>query len=312
MRTVFFAFLLLFFPTGHASAVFYNNSETIEIGDGELPEPPVESGGNEGGGGGSTGGESGSTGSTSGSSGGGGSSGGSGAGEGGTTGGTGGTGETGGGGGDEEELQELITLLTEAGALLGGMSNGGGSGSSGLGSVGGSSGGAGESIRVIGAKVRDAFQNNFDLKELLQYWKRGSGEPSANEYGLIAASTAIRDSNVQEVSFTAEKFEIVYRSRGYLLIVIPWSFSVRVGVVPDASVRDERIQVKLPWYSFFVRKFFTTNGLKQDIDEVIEKTKSDNPRAVDGTALVFEAVALFLKNKVGTVSDSVILGTNPK
>lgn len=307
-----FVIVSLVVPTHFASAIFYNNSEVIEIGDGEPPEPLVESGGNGNGStGGSAGGETAGAGSGTGSS-----SGGSGGGGGGIpTGGAGSPGDTGDDFEDTEKLNELVTLLTEAGALLGGLSGSGSSGALSVasGGVGSSASGAGGiSVRVIGAKVRETLQNNLDLKDLLQYWKRGKGAPSAGEYGLIAASTAVRDSNVQEVSFTASKFEIAYRSRGYLLIVIPWSFSVRVGVVPAASALDERVQVKLPWYGFFVRKFFTTNGLKKDINEIIDKTKKDNPKAEDGTALVFEAVALFLKNKVGTVSNSVILGVEPR
>lgn len=310
-----FVLVSLVVPLHFASAIFYNNSEVIEIGDGVLPEPPVESGGNEnesgnGGTGGSVGGTGGGSGgaeSGSGSSGGGGTSEGAGTGQGSE--GAEGLGDS---TGESEKIDELVTLLTEAGALLGGLGGGSGtlSGVPGGGSSASDAGGI--SVRVIGAKVREALQNNLDLKELLQYWKRGSGAPGVNEYGLIAASTAIRDSNVQEVSFTASKFEILYRSRGYLLIVIPWSFSVRVGVVPEASALDERVQVRLPWYSFFVRKFFTVNGLKKDISEVIEKTKNDAAGKEDGTALVFEAVALFLKKKVGTVSNSVILGTEPR
>lgn len=300
-----FLFFITIMPVHFVSAVFYNNSETIEIGDGELPELPVESGGSGGGTSGASAGSSSAGASTGGSAGGG-----SGGSFPSSTEETSDNEETGTGGtdsGNETADQKLISILSESGALLGGMSGG-----AGVSSSGGAAGSGAVSVRIIGSKVREAFQNNFDLKELLQYWKRGKGAPGANEYGLIAASTAIRDSNVQEVSFTASKFEIVYRSRGYLLAVIPWSFPVRVGVVPEATALNDRVTIKLPWYSFFVRKFFTINGLKGDIDEVVEKTKLDAQGASDGTALVFEAVATFLKKKVGTVSDSVVLGVTPK
>ena len=328
------AFVCVFFlvQTNSVSAIFYNNSEVIEIGDGLPPEPSEEegvggtSGEGEGGagdtGGGDTGGSStggsgtGSSGGSSGTSGNGSSESGSSSGSSSSTGGESST--PGSGSGDVTE-DDVIETLIESGALSGidsgslGSVSGSGAGSGGSGSTAGSGGSIGGSlnVRIVGAKVRSALQGNLDLKELLQYWKRGTsgGSATAREYGLIAASTALRDSNVQEVSFTASKFEIVYRSRGYLLAIIPWSFPVRVAVVPEAASSADRVQVRLPWYRFFVRKFFTASGLVRDVDAVVQKAKADNADLdVDGKAVVFDAVSIFLKKKVGTIEDSLILG----
>ncbi|OGG60568.1 hypothetical protein A2765_05295 [Candidatus Kaiserbacteria bacterium RIFCSPHIGHO2_01_FULL_56_24] len=297
--------VLLLIPAGHASAVFYNNTETIEIGDGGLPEPSpdsTEDTGTSGGSGGSssTGGSSSGVGSSGGSSGGG-----SSAGSGTTTPSVSGTS----GAGDSSDEDDLIDALLAGGALSGVSSSGSASGAAGS---AGASAGSNFSVRVIGAKVRQALSADIDLQEILTYWRRGKGRASERDLGLIAASTALRDSNVQEVSFTASSFEIVYRSRGYLVAVLPWSFPVRLTVVPDAPVIEERVRVKLPWYRFFVRKFFTVSGLQRDINELLTKTKNESPDSDIGTPLLFEATAQFLRTKVGTVADSVLLGIEPR
>jgi hypothetical protein len=294
---IFLILILLLMPTGYASAVFYNNTETIEIGDGELPEESPDSTQDTGtSGSGSSGSSSGGSSSGGGSSGGGGSA---------SVSGDAGTGSD-----DEEDSnsdeENVLDALIQSGALSGIGGPGSGSGA-------GTGAGSAFSIRIIGAKVRQALSADIDLQEILTYWRKGKGKASDADLGLIAASTALRDSNVQEVSFTASSFEIVYRSRGYLLAVLPWSFPVRLTVVPEAPVVEERVRVKLPWYRFFVRKFFTVGGLQRDIDELLTKTKNENTDSdIDGTPLLFAATTDFLRRKVGTVADSVLLGIEPQ
>lgn len=203
---------------------------------------------------------------------------------------------------DESSEDEILSLLEKSGALTNTLGGG-------LGSVGGTAGGAGGegSLRIVARSVRETLAEHFDLKEFLGFWRRASDSGlGGREYGLIAASTILRDSDVQEILFTASKVEITYRSRGYLLAVIPWTFPVTVGITPTASILEDRITVKLPWYRFFVREFFTVSGLQRELDEVLQTTLKDpQNQGDDVTALVFETTISFLKRKVGTVSDTV-------
>ena len=295
MRVVLFILLILI-PMGYASAVFYNNTETIEIGDGELPpEQSPDSTTDTGTSGGPASGWTGGTQTSTGSSGGNQSDGSDD-----TSPDSGNSGEN----EDNDPEDDVISALIESGAL---------SGQSLIDGVSGSSLGAGEgagiSIRVIGAKVRQAFANNLNLKDFLNYWRKGSGKASEKDLSLIAASTALRDANVQEISFTASAFEIVYRSRGYLLGFIPWSFPVTVKVIPEATALEERVVIRLPWYSFFVRKFFTKGGLQKDVNEVMVEAKEKNPDPdADENVVLFDAVSEYLRQKVGTVAESVTDG----
>lgn len=293
MRIILILIVFMFVPLGYAHAIFYNNTETIEVGDGSLPAPSPDSTtdtGNSGGGTtnapttqnppATTGDETSDSEDPDASS------------------------DPSGDDEDAEDANEVsvVEALIQAGALSG-VNGSGGEGSSNETSA------ASFSVRIIGEKVRQALYADIDLREILTYWRKGKGKASGSELGLIAASTALRDSNVQEVAFTASSYEIVYRSRGYLLAIIPWSFPVRVMVIPSAPTIDERVSVKLPWYRFFVRKFFTVNGLQKDIDQLLTKTKNEiTDSDIDETMLLFEATAEFLRTKVGTVADSVLLG----
>lgn len=169
--------------------------------------------------------------------------------------------------------------------------------------------GGGGSLFVYGTKVRDSMRSFRNLQDALEAWRRGqTGALTERGYALIAASTALRDGNVQYVTFSAAAFELTYRSRGYLLSIFPVSFPVRIEVIPEASV--DRVKVKLPWYRFFVREFFTPKSLATEIDAVLngEIEKNTKPES-DLKAVLFEAVARFLHAKVGTISDSIFLGT---
>jgi hypothetical protein len=280
---------------------FYNDSDVIEI-ENDAPPVPPEGGGSTGdssgtgsgaGLGGVVDGNDGSGSQSQGSSNNGDSQ------SGGTTGG-GGLGSDGGSGGsgNSQSDEDLVDALIGEGII------------SGSGAVSGSSlfedslvGGSG-GVTVDGDGVRRYFRGKYDLQELLLGWRAGTeARLSARGLGYIAASTALRDRNVDAVSFTADRFDIKYRSRGYLFSIIPITFPVRVIVIPDAA---ERVTVQLPWYRFFVREFFTARGLADDVDAVVRAEIEKNPaEGADLKAALFLAVADYLRTKVGTVSDTV-------
>lgn len=202
------------------------------------------------------------------------------------------------GSGEDSDDEDLLDTLVDAGIISG---SGVASGSS---LFDDSLLGARGSIIVNGNDVRKYFRGRYDLQELLLGWRAGSGRLSAGGLGYIAASTALRDSNVDQISFTADRFDITYRSRGYLFTFIPMTFPVRVSVIPEAS--SGRVTVKLPWYRFVVRELFTARGLADSIEGVIQETLQNNIAAdVDLKPILFEAVADYLRTKVGTVSDTV-------
>ncbi|MBI5456704.1 hypothetical protein HY969_03095 [Candidatus Kaiserbacteria bacterium] len=184
--------------------------------------------------------------------------------------------------------------------------------------------GGGYSIVVDGDKVRASAGSNVDIGSVLKFWRGIKGKFSTSKgknvankgrlttgeyYALIASELAVDDENLDEAALSASRFEISYRSRGKLFALIPLSFPVRVEVTGAAEISADRVHIKLPWYRWFVRKYFSASSLASEVDAVVLKELSAlPPEAEDVQAVLFTAVTDFLRQKVQTISDSILLG----
>lgn len=179
------------------------------------------------------------------------------------------------------------------------------------------------SIIVDGDSVRSWAGFDVNIDDVLRFWK-GKGIKKTQDgktvaargklttgqyYALLASELASNDAQLESAAMSASRFEIKYRSRGALFAIIPFSFPVRVEVVGAAATADDRVHVKLPWYRFFIRKYFSANSLEMEIDAIVLKELAAlPPGSEDVQAILFTAVADFLKQKVRTISDSILLG----
>lgn len=212
-------------------------------------------------------------------------------------------------GSDIEALQDqLYELLLAAGAISGaegnGLNTGSAAGEAGQSAVAGS-------ITIDAAKLRSALRENSSFRQILEDFgarARNGGYQrglSQRDFGLLAAFTVLEDASIEELTFGATRFGLVYRSRGYLLGFIPKTFSVRIAVNPQTSVVNERVVLNLPWYRFFLRKLFDTQSLVREIEAVVSSDKAiEGDIASDVQARLFEAVSLLLQEKIGTVTVS--------
>jgi hypothetical protein len=203
-----------------------------------------------------------------------------------------------------ESEEDVLEELLEGGAV-----GGGGFSSKGA-------GGASNNVFIDGKKVRATTRADSDVSTVLRYWKLGKSKAKSAEgrlnpveyYALIAATLASEDEALEGASFSPGRFEIVYRSRGALFWFIPMSFPVRLTITPEGE--GARIEVRLPWYRFFVNEYFTPASLAGEVEVVVRDTLSMIP--ADETiehvqAGLFEAVSQFLREKVRTINDSVLL-----
>ena len=219
-------------------------------------------------------------------------------------------------GGGAVVASTLFDVLTTSGGITGAASAGGAStqnsslpsGSGAGGSASARGGGGGGVMTIDGAKIRQALLGKLSFKDILERERarvrqnvRG-GTLSDRDLGLMAASTAVGDSNIDQISFGATRFEIVYRSQGYLFGFIPKSFRVRVDINPQAG--DTRVAIGLPWYRFFLRTLFDKASLAREIGTIIEADGSprDGENANDVKARLFDKISLLLQNKVGTLN----------
>ena len=212
-----------------------------------------------------------------------------------------------------EDEEDILDILLGEGGILGISSLGGVGGGANI-DFGSLSTSGGFSIVMDGRKVRDAFGNSLSVKDILKFWKktedrqkRGARLSTGEYYALVAAELAMDDARLDGAAFSATQFQVTYRSRGSLFAFIPISFPVLVTVTMSQTESD--VAVKLPWYHSFVREYFTRDSLASEIKTVVEdERKIEN--ATEALQLrMFTAVANFLRQKVRTISDSIILGS---
>ena len=198
--------------------------------------------------------------------------------------------------------QDLLTVLSSGGAIE--VTSAGGGGGSANGRISENTAG----IRIVGTKVRSSLRTSgVFLRMLADIGGFGGQAQTRADVGLVAASTALTNSNIEEVFFKLHEFTISYRSRGYLLGFVPVSFTVKVTVNPELQSAD-RVRVTLPWYRFFLRKLFSTDTLTRDIGGVVAshiQNPDRDPEASADQAKLFVAVADFLKSKIDVVEESV-------
>lgn len=188
--------------------------------------------------------------------------------------------------------------------------------SAGVVSSGGSTGANGYGVTVDGKKARSAFKKEKGVGDLLSRWKNAKNRRTAagtdkmttgDYYALIASELAGNDERLEQAAFAQSRFEITYRSQGALFWFIPITFPVRVGVLAGAENPDERVRVRLPWYRFFVNEYFRPAELASEIDvlimRIILSEAADDEEELQ--AALFTEVALFLQQKVRTITDSV-------
>lgn len=293
MMRISLILLILFVAVGAHAASFSNDSDSIDIDYIPGPDSPQDGGGGSGGGGGGGGGSGGQSESGQG---------------------TGGNGQEG-----SSEVTVDVTVTSDSGSSgSGGNGDAGGEPSAGdvintllanqaLG-FSGSSGagtGSGESVfgvvRISGEDVRAALRargiTGLSLRTLSnRFLTRG-------DFAIAAASSLLTNKAIEDVVMSAESFSLSYKAEGRLFAVFPMHYTVRLTINPRATTLPERVQVKLPWYRFFLQTFFSKQQLQQELDAIIVATLAE--ASVDERTRLFLAVTTAIQKRVDTVAGSL-------
>lgn len=198
--------------------------------------------------------------------------------------------------GSDDDTVSLLGALIGSGAVSGSTA----SGAPGSHNLDSSSG-----VFISGAKVRAALQGKGVLKVTLRAFGIKNGSFSNSDLSLIGASAMLKNPALESAFISLSRFDITYRSQGYLFAVVPIAFPVRVSVNPAESTLAARVTVRFPWYSFFLRKFVTKDSLARDIDALITK---DSDPSIDRSQLqakIFSDVSAMLQGRIDTVEGSV-------
>lgn len=206
--------------------------------------------------------------------------------------------------------KEVLATLVNGGALIG------------LGGGNFDGGGGGVAIVLDGARMRKMLHDEPSIADILSHWRSVAGRKSraagndhittGEYYALIAATLAGDDERLDGATFSGTQFSLTYRSRGLLFAFIPLSFPVRVTIAATAGTPNERVQIHVPWYHWFMRTYFSQSALASDIDSIVttELSVVDPEVEEDIQARIFVAIAQYLREKVQTISDSILLGAS--
>lgn len=194
-----------------------------------------------------------------------------------------------GGGGDSGPLIELL-------AAEGGVS---GEGGAALGAEGS------DGVFINAAKVRAALKGKGVLRVTLRAFGERGGALSTSDFALVGASSALKNPAMESAFISLSRFAIAYRSQGYLFAVVPLSFTVRISVNPRAEALRDRVEVRFPWYSFFLRKFVSRDGLARDIHDILTRDFDPSLEPSEAQARLFTDVSVMLQNRADTFEESV-------
>lgn|GEM_PF-1381939 len=315
---IFFAVSFVFLPgIVRAETYIQNDSSFIDFSSGSVTLPPGGSGssGGDGQGGspsetgpGTGTGESGSTG-AGGATGGTGSDGTSAIGivtvgsspGGGVDSGTSGASQNGGNtGGDEEAAAEGLfgTLVgNQAVTVKGGAGNG--SGDAWSVSVNGDAVRRSLKARGIGKVSIPGFDDIGDFFSSFPLTLR-----TGQDFAIVAASTALKNPGIEEISLTLGTLHIAYRARGNLFAFLPLIYRIRIDVNPDERDSKSRIAVKFPWYKFFLQTYVSKQTIESEVEAAIATMPKDT-NVIDSRAHLLARIADSIQARFDTVEESL-------
>lgn len=209
----------------------------------------------------------------------------------------------------------LSTLIGGQAVALNSTASGEEGGASALGGPSGAGGGGGEGggigIRIRGRAVRDTLSRRGIEDIRIPGYVSDEGLltgrlRSKEDIALIAASSALKDQNIEEITFVSGVISITYRARGRLFAIIPLSYAVRLSIDPRGASAEERVLVKFPWYKFFLQTYVSKHSLQSELDSVLGGIVEKKQQiTVDTQARLFSAIAGALLERFDTVEGSV-------
>jgi hypothetical protein len=167
-------------------------------------------------------------------------------------------------------------------------------------------------VDVNGAAVRRALKargvGEIAIPGFGDFSSLFSGLPSVlrtgQDFAIVAASTALKNPGIENVSLAAATLHITYRARGNLFAFIPLIYLIRIDVNPDEQNPASRIQVRFPWYKFVLQTYVSKKSIATDIEAAIAVTpKTDS--VIDMRAHLLATIADSIQKRFDTVDESI-------
>lgn len=169
---------------------------------------------------------------------------------------------------------------------------------------GGGSGG-GTLLKLHANRVRAALRARnivgfsvADTNFILQSSRERGGVLTRSDFALFVSAAVLKDESVQDVSYSAGTLNTEYRALGRLFGVIPLWYTLRISVqVTEAGLSN--VQVRFPWYKFFLATGVSRAGLEQELRSDIALRIQEVKGEFDIATEAFNATANILKLRVG-------------
>jgi len=211
-------------------------------------------------------------------------------------------------GASDESTGNTTTVNTEEiiAALIGNQAvvttTSGASGSAGGSFFGNNSGGT---FHIYASRVRDAFRarrvTNLTIpsgSEILRNNARDGRVFTQSDFSLFVASTILQDDNIEDISIAQGVMTTEYRAFGQLFGFVPMRYTLRVSLSFSAGGVSD-IDVKFPWYKFFLKTGTTKKLLESNLRDEIAVYVQEQHTEFDIATRAFTAVAETLRARVG-------------
>lgn len=151
-------------------------------------------------------------------------------------------------------------------------------------------------ITVLGWDFDDAYYTDDS-----DQYEREAGV-TTEDVAVIAAAAVFRDQNIEEVTLSETHLGITYRTKGWLIGLIPIQFTVRLSINAAGTTDAERVQVSYPWYRFFTWLSVSPNALAANINAAIIGNQAAGLNGAEVQARLFTQVTNILRATGAKVS----------
>jgi hypothetical protein len=130
---------------------------------------------------------------------------------------------------------------------------------------------------------------------------------TAKDLAEYAAGLAAQDENIEGIETGQNEMSFHYSNEGKLFGIFPIKFSALSTI--DTGSSTERVKVKFPWYSFFIKKDFSETDLEQAIQGGLGEGEIRATSSLQGNitrlAQMMSTISNVLKTKHDTVKNSI-------
>jgi hypothetical protein len=126
-------------------------------------------------------------------------------------------------------------------------------------------------FRVRAREVRS--WDDGEKVEFMSQIKSHAQIQSGQELSNFAKGILLSDNEIEDISFDDEEKEVEldYKAKGNLFGFIPVKYNQKISVSPNAELEEE-VEVKNPWYSFFVSQEKKSEEIKKEVEQSLKES----------------------------------------